>query len=56
MALNFTEELIDIDYDENLGTKVTRLLNHLRSALQSTDTQVVLMAAKAMGKFSIILK
>jgi hypothetical protein len=51
--LNITEELIDIDYDENLGTKITRLATHLRAAISSTDSTVVAYAAHAIGTYPI---
>lgn len=43
------EELIEIDYDENMGTKITRLATHLRAAISSTDPVVVSYAARAIG-------
>lgn len=46
------EELINIDYDENLGTKITRLATHLRAAISSTDPAVVTCAAHAIGTFA----
>ena len=52
-GISALDNLIDYDGEENT-TKVTRFANYLRLVLPSTDTQTMIMAAKAMGHLALL--
>lgn len=46
---------MDFDGEENT-TKITRFANYLHNVLPGNDTQVMSLAAKALGRLGILLK